>query len=200
MPWDRLEFCLLARFESLSLVPRVVDGWDDPKVAVGVPHNPVLRTGPVHEESNALFSECAHFTILQIMSVLRRQPHGCARNFTGVADDCKAGHGILEGPVVLCWARQLMLAFGTSQRQISRAMRLKLLRKTRRSAHNGLGRLGDLKPKSRLSTRDSRHECPAATAQHEWARLSRSFTVHTKERVRSIPAPGWLPMILVAHP
>src|SRR5437660_1673508 len=64
MPGDRLELDVLGRVERLSVFPRVVTGGDEPEVALGVPHNPLLRRS-VHVDGHGLLPFREHGSLLQ---------------------------------------------------------------------------------------------------------------------------------------
>src|SRR5262245_19928119 len=56
MSRNRVKYGLYGRVERLALIPGVFDGRNDPEVAVGIPHNPLL--GNLVHKQGCRFPSC----------------------------------------------------------------------------------------------------------------------------------------------
>jgi hypothetical protein len=66
MARDRFQLRLWRRVEWLALPPRVLDGRQEPKVALGIPHDPLL-IGPLDKEGYALLVYGRHMSLLNCL-------------------------------------------------------------------------------------------------------------------------------------
>src|SRR5262245_3683033 len=68
MAGDRLQLRLWRRGKRLALPPRVFDGRQEPEVALGIPHDPLL-IGPLDKESHHMLWSGSHVVLLWNMVV-----------------------------------------------------------------------------------------------------------------------------------
>ena len=67
MTRDRLQLCLWSQGERLALPPRVFDGRQQPEVARGIPHGPLLRGSLDKEGHNTL---CSSSHVIRLWSMV----------------------------------------------------------------------------------------------------------------------------------
>src|SRR5262249_35842786 len=69
MTRDRLQLGLWSRGERLAMPPRLFDGGQEPEVALGVPHDPLL-IGPLDKEGHHTRCSGCHLLLLWSSAVL----------------------------------------------------------------------------------------------------------------------------------
>src|SRR6266446_4511699 len=105
MTRDRLQLRLWSWGEQLALPPRVFDGGQEPEVALGIPHDPLL-IGPLDKEGH--YTLCSGSHVVLFWSLVVQGTHHLDLTLSPVVPGCVAhllAGGGLGRPAWMRWEK-----------------------------------------------------------------------------------------------